>query len=107
MDIHETIYWHLGGYSPRLFSKSKRVLPEYSRYMAVLLQHLLDGERHFYICRRHGESRTELAFLNALHIKGASEFTPDKIWLKLDGRRKEVKRLIELAEHLEKEAKER
>lgn len=104
MDIHETIYWHLGGYSPKLFGKNKRVLPEYSRYMAVLLQHLLDGERHFCICRRHGESRTELAFLNALHIKGASEFTPDKIWLKLDGRRKEAKRLIELAEHLEREA---
>lgn len=107
MNIHETIYWHLGGYSPRLFGKNKRVLPEYSRYMAVLLQHLLDGERHFYICRRHGESQTEFAFLNALHINGASEFTPDKIWLKLDGRRKEAKRLIELAEHLEREAKER
>lgn len=107
MNIHETIYWHLGGYSPRLFSESKRVLPEYSRYMAVLLKHLLGGERHFYICRRRGESRTELAFLNALHIKGASEFTPDKILLKLDGRRKEAKRLIELAEHLEREAQER
>lgn len=107
MDIHNAIYWHLGGYSPKLFSKNKRVLPEYSRYMAVLLQHLLDGERHFCICRRHGETRTELAFLNALHIKGTSEFTPDKIWLKLDGRRKEVKRLIELAEHLEREAKEK
>lgn len=43
MDIHNAIYWHLGGYSPKLFSKNKRVLPEYSRYMAVLLQHLLDG----------------------------------------------------------------
>lgn len=107
MDIHETIYLHLGGYSPRLFSKNKRVLPEYTRYMAALLQHLLDGERHFYICRRHGESHTELAFLNALHIKDASEFAPDKIWLKLDGRRKEAKRLIELAEHLEREAKEK
>lgn len=107
MDIHETIYWHLGGYSPRLFSESKRVLPEYSRYMAAILKHLLNGERHFYICRRHGESRTELAFLNALNIKGASEFTPDKIWLKLDVRRKEAKRLIELAEHLEREAKEK
>lgn len=104
MDIHETIYWHLGGYSPRLFGKNKRVLPEYTRYMAVLLQHLLGGERHFYICRRHGESRKELDFLNALHIKGAAEFVPDKIWLKLDGRRKEVRRLVELAEHLEKEA---
>lgn len=104
MDIHNTIYWHLGCYSPKLFGKNKRVLPEYSRYMAVLLQHLLDGERHFYIRRRHGESRTELAFLNELHIKGTSEFTPDKIWLKLDGRRKEAKRLIELAEHLEREA---
>lgn len=107
MDIHNTIYWYLGGYSPRLFSKNKRVLPEYSRYMAVLLQHLLDGERHFYICRRHGETRTELAFLNALHIKDASEFTPDRIWLKLDGGRKEAKRLIELAERLERGAKER
>lgn len=106
MDIHETIYWHLGGYSPRLFSKNKRVLPEYSRYMAVLLQHLMDDERHFYICRRHGESRAELDFLNALHIKSAAEFAQDKIWFKLDGRRKEVKRLVELAEHLEREAQE-
>ncbi len=107
MNIHETIHWHLGGYSPRLFSPNGRVKSEYSRLMAVLLQHLLDDERHFCIYRRHGESLTELAFLNALHIKGAADFTPDRIWLKLDGRRKEVRRLVELAEHLEREGKEK